>query len=223
MKEGKKSFILYLDNLKISEKLSDKKLGKFFRAIIKYHSNENYELPKQLELVFEIFKNQFKRDEEKYHQICIRNRINGEKGGRPRTNPVGLSISQTNPTKPNKPKKAYNDNDSVTDNVIDNVKRKNNKKANASPLASIEEIEIYFLKRTNDALFSKKQAENFFDYYESNGWKVGFNPMKRWKNAVNGWINRQYKFEKEKSLTKSNNNSDNLKNSGLIIRKSKHQ
>ena len=221
MKEGKKSFILYLDNLKISEKLSDKKLGKFFRAIIKYHNNENYELPKQLELVFEIFKNQFKRDEEKYHQICIRNRINGEKGGRPKTNPVGLSITHKKPTEPNKLKKAYNDNDSVNDNVIENVKEKN--KAIALPLASIEEIETYFLEKTRDPIFSKKHAKKYFDHYESNGWKVGSNPMKLWKNSVNGWINRQPDFEKEKRFAKSNNNSDNLKNSGLIIRKSKHQ
>lgn len=32
------------------------------------------------------------------------------------------------------------------------------------------------------------QAENFLNYYESNGWKVGKNPMKNWHCAVANWI-----------------------------------
>lgn len=30
-------------------------------------------------------------------------------------------------------------------------------------------------------------AERFLDYYNSNGWKVGKNPMKDWKAAVRNW------------------------------------
>jgi len=29
--------------------------------------------------------------------------------------------------------------------------------------------------------------EGFFEYYESNGWKVGRNKMKVWKSAAKGW------------------------------------
>ena len=32
------------------------------------------------------------------------------------------------------------------------------------------------------------QAENFLNYYESNGWKVGKNPMKNWHCAVANWV-----------------------------------
>ncbi len=32
------------------------------------------------------------------------------------------------------------------------------------------------------------QAENFFNYYESNGWRVGKNPMKNWHCAIGNWI-----------------------------------
>jgi hypothetical protein len=31
------------------------------------------------------------------------------------------------------------------------------------------------------------EARRFWDYYESNGWKVGRNPMKDWKAAVRNW------------------------------------
>ena len=33
----------------------------------------------------------------------------------------------------------------------------------------------------------KVDPERFIDYYESNGWKVGRNPMKDWKAAVRNW------------------------------------
>lgn len=35
-----------------------------------------------------------------------------------------------------------------------------------------------------------EQAELFFLHFESNGWKVGKNPMKSWKSAVSGWMKR---------------------------------
>jgi len=31
------------------------------------------------------------------------------------------------------------------------------------------------------------QAEQFFCYYESKGWKVGKSPMKNWRMAMAGW------------------------------------
>ncbi len=35
-----------------------------------------------------------------------------------------------------------------------------------------------------------EQALLFFNYYESQGWKVGKNPMKQWKSAATGWLTR---------------------------------
>lgn len=32
--------------------------------------------------------------------------------------------------------------------------------------------------------------ERFVDYYSSNGWKVGKNPMRDWKAAVRAWSRR---------------------------------
>ena len=37
---------------------------------------------------------------------------------------------------------------------------------------------------------SQDQAEAFFDYYESNGWRVGKNKMKSWHSAMSGWKRR---------------------------------
>lgn len=61
---------------------------------------------------------------------------------------------------------------------------------------TIEEIQAYCLERNNDV-----DAERFFDYYESNGWKVGRNSMKDWKAAVRTWErgNNQTKKENKNS------------------------
>lgn len=47
---------------------------------------------------------------------------------------------------------------------------------------TIEEISEYCKERKNQVL-----ANKFYDYYESNGWKVGRNKMKDWKAAVRNW------------------------------------
>jgi hypothetical protein len=51
---------------------------------------------------------------------------------------------------------------------------------------TIEMLTMYF--REKNAPVS--EASKFFDYYESNGWKVGRNSMKNWKSTVNNWIRR---------------------------------
>jgi hypothetical protein len=41
---------------------------------------------------------------------------------------------------------------------------------------------------------AKIEAEKFVNYYTSNGWKVGKNPMKSWTHAANTWLinSKQY-------------------------------
>ena len=217
MKEGKKSFILYIDTLDISDYLSDKKLGKFFRAIINFQKNKEYDLPKDLILVFELFKKQFIRDEKEWNKVLEAKSLGGKKSAEMRkknrlksanSNSVKDNLSVLNSVKDRSTPATVNVKGNVNVNKNINVNRKGKSKAVASPLASVEELEAYFLKKTNDPLFSKIHAENFFNYYESNGWKVGKNPMQRWKNSVNGWINRQPEFEKEKNSGKKEKNND---------------
>ncbi len=38
--------------------------------------------------------------------------------------------------------------------------------------------------------FSILTANDFWNYYESNGWKVGKNPMAQWRSALAGWDSR---------------------------------
>ena len=52
---------------------------------------------------------------------------------------------------------------------------------------TLSQITQYCIERNNNV-----NAEQFFDYYESNGWKVGKNSMKDWKAAVRTWEKNNY-------------------------------
>ena len=62
---------------------------------------------------------------------------------------------------------------------------------------TIDEIQDYCIERNNNV-----NAEQFFDYYESNGWKVGKNSMKDWKAAVRTWERSEYRKPNSKKNSK---------------------
>ena len=57
---------------------------------------------------------------------------------------------------------------------------------------SLEEIKNYCIERKNNV-----NEEKFFNYYESNGWKVGKNSMKDWKAAIRTWEKNSFEIKKE--------------------------
>ena len=63
---------------------------------------------------------------------------------------------------------------------------------------TLSEIKEYCIERNNNI-----DAEEFYSYYESIGWKVGKNPMKNWKFAVITWEKRENK-NKSKYTKKTN-------------------
>ena len=50
------------------------------------------------------------------------------------------------------------------------------------------------IERANETGLSPIEAEKFFNYYESNGWRVGKNPMKSWLSALATWKLNQGKY-----------------------------
>ena len=94
--------------------------------------------------------------------------------------------------------RAEEDNDKITgrvdeesDNNLKN-KKKNNIKVKNNMLdnnartrftpPTLDEVSAYCQERGNSV-----DAERFVSFYESNGWKVGKNPMKDWRAAVRTW------------------------------------
>lgn len=178
----------------------------FYKAICKLKAEEQSlclkvlcdycfkgELPKDdnsiISMFFELVKPQIDKNNQRYINGCKGAEF-GKLGGRPK-NP-----KQT-PSKPLKnPKQTpnVNVNDNVNVNVNDNV---NVNVINRVPKAQFkkptkEEI-------TDFAIESKLKLDaidDFFDYYEGNGWKVGRNPMKDWKATFRRWCRSQLRVTK---------------------------
>lgn len=55
-------------------------------------------------------------------------------------------------------------------------------KTNAFKVPALEEVRAYCAERGNQV-----DPQRFIDFYESNGWKVGRNPMRSWQAAVRTW------------------------------------
>ena len=66
-----------------------------------------------------------------------------------------------------------------------NVKKEKKDNSRFAP-PTLEDIRAYCTERKNDI-----DPEAFISYYESNGWKVGRNPMKDWKATVRTWERRR--------------------------------
>lgn len=115
----KDSFIIYKSFFKPISNLSDKQLGRLFRAIFAYQLGEVVSVDTDIKMAFDFFQNQFEIDEIKYQKTIQKNTENGRRGGRPKS-------AEKNPNNPplfKKPKKADNDNDNDND-----IKEKINKK-----------------------------------------------------------------------------------------------
>jgi len=67
--------------------------------------------------------------------------------------------------------------------LVDVVKKQKKKREKFAP-PTIEEIREF---AETEMIGSKILPEKFYNYYESNGWKVGRNPMKNWKTKFKSW------------------------------------
>lgn len=78
------------------------------------------------------------------------------------------------------------------DKEVDKEKYKAPRKRFAPP--TLEDVQAYCSERKNSV-----DAQRFIDYYSSNGWKVGKNPMRDWKAAVRTWERSGYDSPKKKA------------------------
>lgn len=76
---------------------------------------------------------------------------------------------------------------------------------------SEDEMIEYFVKKGS----SEEEAKTCYNYYLSNGWKVGRNPMKNWAAAANSWIARN---NSNKQNRQSNGGKNDDRNNQRIVR-----
>jgi hypothetical protein len=175
------------------------KAGDLFKHILAYVNDEN-PITNDLiiELTFEPIKQQLKRDLDKWEneikpQRSEAGRLGGLKSGEARRSKLKQNEANALNLKQNEANEAVNVNVSVNDNVRKDISQ--------THLIDIEKI---FLEKTAynwTESYAKKEAEKFYNFYGSKGWKVGKEKMKSLPHAIGGWISRCDKPETKKEET----------------------
>ena len=206
--DPKGSFIVFHDWLEPIEHLSDADCGRLFRSMIKY--SETGEIPSfdgAVAMAFAFIRPVMDRNAEKWEDERRQRSEAGRKGGIAKSRkmtgttkerlaePSSASFDVANAgfAKQTVANLAVNVNECVNVhdpvNVGDDVMQN---EAKSSPRSlfkppSIDEVKEYCAERGG-----KVDPQRWYDYYQSNGWKVGRNPMKDWRAAVRSWETNLY-------------------------------
>ena len=182
MAENKKAFVAYCDWLESFEELTDEEAGKLAKHLFRYVNDLNPEAPDRMtKMCFIPIKQSLKRDLVKYEERAERARINGLKGGRPKTQRTQSVISE--------PKKA--DRVTVTDTVTVNDK---------------EIRELTFREQVaQHSTYEALMLDEFADYWtESNpkGKKLKFELQKTFDIArrLKKWSSNNFNTSKESTM-----------------------
>ena len=83
-----------------------------------------------------------------------------------------------------------------------NITKSKHLKLEAPP--KIDEIKDFFNTLSSDKKENEFEAERFFNYYTSNGWKVGGkSPMKSWQASARNWMLNAQKKANEKPVVQN--------------------
>ena len=193
--KDKKSFVMYQNWGAAIEAMTNEQAGALIKAIYAYQADEEVEFEDPaLELVWMLIKQKLDEDLAKYKETCEKRSESGSKGGRPKKQEKakkanGFFENQEKAKKADNDTDTDNDNDNDNDTDTDNSKELERKARARFTRPSLTEV-IAYMGEKEGLEFAKREAERFVDFYTSNGWKVGKNPMKDWKSAANGWIRR---------------------------------
>lgn len=76
---------------------------------------------------------------------------------------------------------------------------------------TLEEVRSLFQEKGCPA-----EAEKFFDYYESNGWRVGKNPMKNWRSSVANWLRHSEVYGTQRGVQKPKKDCEFCSGKGYV-------
>lgn len=176
MAENKKAFVAYCDWLESFEELTDEEAGKLAKHLFRYVNDLNPEAPDRMtKMCFIPIKQSLKRDLVKYEERAERARINGSKGGRPKT-----QKTQRVNSKPRKPDTVNgNGNGNVNDNVNVTVINKQ--------IPAYEDFKEYALDKCSELNFnvSENQINAKYQSWKGNNWRNGNGKqIKNWKSTL---------------------------------------
>ena len=216
----KNSFILYTEDLDIviNEFGSDEfSLGQLLIAInnyVKTKEEPQFKFEPLVSMAFKFIKNKIDRDFDKWEQTKLARSEAGKKhkgnqyskrmeqNGTNGTSVPKMEQMEQNGTNGTNGTEYVNDyvNVNVNDyvNVNDNVSVNSKKSVPKARFTKPTKEEITDFAITNN--LSTDMVDEYFDYYEGNGWKVGRNPMKDWKATYRRWCRNSFKSHKKDEI-----------------------
>lgn len=156
--------------------------------------------PTVLYSMFAVMRDTIKADRERYTAMCEQNRANILKRyDRTQPNTTVNEGNESNTTEYDRTQP----NTTATNIIESNIKESKRKEKESNLI----EKKLSHESKKKEATFAPPSegeirdfcfennypdiAEEFFDYYTSNGWKVGKNGMKDWRAAVRSWIHKR--------------------------------
>lgn len=218
MAQNKKGFLLYADTINTVKHLPNDKAGQLLKLILSYVNDENPEPPEDdlvLKIAWEPIKAHLKRDLTRYEEKKGTRAEAGQLGNLKKYYPdlydkvKSDELSLFNALVTAKARKATQGDtegpqtvpdtanvavivkDSVRGNdTVKDTKTKRTNKKFVQP--TTEELKDFFTNKGLTDTRAAEKAEAFINFYTSNGWKVGKNPMKSWEGAAGGqWMKDQ--------------------------------
>lgn len=196
------SFILLLEHVHTMEELTDEEFGQFIRAYADYVENgtEPDFTDRSMRMMWKTVKAFDEMNVQKYSSTSEARQQAGRKGAEKRWKSDSKAIdansknskchfaNSKNSLSVSESESAYKEispNGDIKKGANAPIPTSETKTARFHPPDMVE-VKAYFAEKGG----TNAQAERFFTYYESNGWRVGKNPMKKWKAAASGWISR---------------------------------
>lgn len=188
-------FKLWLHHRPLIDAVPDDVAGRAIKAALAYFVTGEVMQLGQLETV--VFAS-IKADIDNAHADYLRDVENGRKGGRPKlTEDEKPPVREGNPPLPTVTEgDGEGDGEGEREGDGDREGIEADKlptRHRFSPPTS-DEVKAYCIEKGYMI-----DADRFVDYYTSNGWKVGKNPMKDWKAAVRSWNRKERPNERTES------------------------
>lgn len=200
---NKNSFVLYMDYKEKFSKLNNAQFGELMRMVFDYEMGiEPVTDDVMVDISFDVIRYDLDKNRAKYEEIVEKRREAGKSKGK--QTEASDSKRKQMQASANTSKQKTPDSDSVSDSDSDSdsvsvndsdsvtqtmsVKKEKNKKEKRKRFTppTLEEVMDYAFEKGITI-----NAEDFIDYYSSQGWKLSNgNPMKDWQAAARRWAKR---------------------------------
>lgn len=178
---------LYASYLESLSPFTDEECGRLVRAMINYAATgEVPQFEGNERFIWPSLQAQIDRDIEAYQAKCAKNRSNGSKGGRPPKNQTVIPETERFLEKPKKPKEKEKEKEKDKEKEKESIGADKPLSRHRFSPPTVDEVRAYCTEKGYTV-----DPDRFVDYYTSNGWRVGKNPMKDWKAAVRTWNGKE--------------------------------